>query len=288
MISALFRTMRPKQWYKNFVVFVAIVFSGNLGSYEAWFASVVAFFVFCLISSSVYVINDIVDVEKDRRHPVKRNRPIASGELKRSHAFILSIILLLLSLGIALNLTPLLSIISGAYFALFLLYSLVLKHVVIIDVLTISIGFVMRAAAGAVAIGVVFSPWLVMCTFLVAMFLGLGKRRHEICLLGDTANAHRKILDEYSVMMLEQMITIITASLVVSYSLYTFFSGRYYMMLTIPLAVYGLFRYLFLVHSSGFGGEPELLFKDKGMISCMLIWVVMVLFILHFTPVYSI
>ncbi|MEZ5334857.1 MAG: decaprenyl-phosphate phosphoribosyltransferase [Methanolobus sp.] len=286
MISALFRTMRPKQWYKNMVVFVAIVFSGNLGSYEAWFASLIAFFSFCFISSSVYVINDIVDVEKDRQHPIKKNRPIASGELKIGHAIILSITLLVLSLGIAYSLTLPLSIVSAGYFALFLIYSLVLKNLVIIDVLTISIGFVMRAAAGAVAIGVVFSPWLVICTFLMAMFLGLGKRRHEIYLLGDTATAHRKILDEYSIMMLEQMITIITASLVVSYSLYTFFSGRYYMMLTIPLVVYGLFRYLFLIHTSGFGGEPELLFKDEGMAGCILIWVILVLFILRFTPVY--
>ncbi|MBP1908201.1 decaprenyl-phosphate phosphoribosyltransferase [Methanolobus bombayensis] len=288
MISALFRTMRPKQWYKNLVVFVAIVFSGNLGNFDAWSASLITFFVFCLISSSVYVINDIVDAEKDKQHPVKKNRPIASGELKRGHAFIFSIILLVISLGISFNFTPSLSIISGAYFVLFLLYSLVLKQIVIVDVLTISIGFVMRAAAGAVAISVVFSPWLVICTFLVAMFLGLGKRRHEIYLLGDSATAHRKILDDYSTMMLEQMITIITASLVVSYSLYTFFSGRYYMMLTIPLAVYGLFRYLFLIHTSDFGGEPEMLFKDAGMVGCILIWVIMVLFILHFTPVYSI
>jgi hypothetical protein len=154
---------------------------------------------------------------------------------------------------------------------------------VVIDIITISVGFVMRAIAGAVAIDVFFSPWLAICTFLLAMYLALGKRRHEILLLGDNANSHRKILEDYSVLMLDQMISVITAALIVSYSLYTFFSAGYYMMLTIPLAIYGLFRYLFLIHSSDIGGEPEMLFKDKGMLGCMLLWIIMVLAILSFS-----
>jgi 4-hydroxybenzoate polyprenyltransferase len=276
--------MRPKQWYKNLIIFVAIVFSGNIGEWTAWFNSITAFCVFCLISGSVYTINDIVDAEKDRQHPVKRNRPIASGKIKKEQALAFAVFLLILSLSVAFSLNTALGIVSSSYFLLFLLYSLFLKHMVIIDVITISVGFVMRAVAGAVAIDVMFSPWLVICTFLLAMFLGLGKRRHEIFLLGDNATNHRKILQEYSVMMLEQMIAIITAALIVSYSMYTFFSDGFYMMMTIPLAVYGLFRYLFLVHSVNFGGEPELLFKDKGLVACMVVWTTMVLLIMYFVP----
>lgn len=288
MISYILKSMRPKQWYKNLIVFIAIVFSGNLGNTTAWFNSIVAFCAFCLISGSVYFINDIIDIEKDRQHPTKKNRPIASGKLKKGHAIVISVILLFLSLGVSFSLNIPMGVVSLSYFCLFLIYSLVLKNIVIIDVITISIGFVMRAAAGALAIGVIFSPWLIICTFLLAMFLGLAKRRNELYVLGDKATSHRKILDEYSIMMLEQMITIITASLVVSYSMYTFFSGRYYLMLTIPLVVYGLFRYLFLVHSSDFGGEPELLFRDPGMVGCMVVWIIMVLLALRYTPVYMI
>lgn len=284
MISSLIKTMRPKQWYKNLIIFVAIVFSGNLGEWTAWFDSITAFCVFCLISGSVYTINDIVDAEKDRQHPVKRNRPIASGRLKKEQAIVFAVFLLFLCLSIAFSVNTELGLVSSLYFLLFLLYSLFLKHMVIIDVITISVGFVMRAIAGAVAIDVMFSPWLVICTFLLAMFLGLGKRRHEIFLLGDSATSHRKILEEYSVVMLEQMIAIITAALIVSYSLYTFFSDGFYMMMTIPFAVYGLFRYLFLIHSSNFGGEPELLFKDKGLVCCMVVWTTMVFFVMYFIP----
>lgn len=279
MLDALIKTIRPKQWYKNFVIFIAIVFSGNLLNPSLWVDSLTAFVGFCLIAGSVYIINDIVDVDKDRQHPIKKNRPIASGALKVSHALMYALFLLFASLTIAILVNYQLSLVALSYFVVFLFYSLYLKNMVAIDIITISVGFVMRAIAGAIAIDVFFSPWLAICTFLLAMYLALGKRRHEILLLGDNATSHRKILDDYSIAMLEQMISIITASLIVSYSLYTFFSGGYYMMLTIPLAVYGIFRYLFLIHSSDIGGEPEMLFEDRGMVGCMLLWIFMVMLI---------
>ena len=281
MIKQVLISIRPKQWYKNLIVFIAIVFSHNLASTSAWIDSITAFIIFCLLSGSVYLINDIIDIEKDRLHPTKRNRPIASGKLKRSHASIVTLILLIGSLYGAFSLNTSFGLVSISYFLLFLMYSLWLKHIVIVDILTISTGFVIRAIAGAVAISVVFSPWLVICTFLLALFLVLGKRRHELVLLGDNANNHRKILDDYSVPMLEQMISITTSSLIVSYSMYTFLTGNYYMMLTIPFAIYGLFRYLHLINLSEFGGEPEMIFKDKGMLICMIMWGVLAVGVLY-------
>ena len=167
------------------------------------------------------------------------------------------------------------------YFIIFLLYSIKLKHIIIVDVLVISIGFVIRAIAGAFAISVIFSPWLVICTFLLALFLALGKRRHELILLETNANNHRKILGEYSVSMLDQMISITTSSLIVSYSMYTFLTDNYYMMLTIPFGIYGLFRYLHLIHTKDFGGQPELLFKDTPTVINMVVWTVLSVVILY-------
>lgn len=282
MFEPIILSIRPRQWYKNLIVFIAIVFSHNLASTSAWIDSITAFIIFCLLSGSVYLINDIIDIKKDRQHPTKRKRPIASGKLKRSHASIIALILLTGSLYGAFSLNTLFGLVSTSYFLLFMMYSLWLKHIVIVDILTISTGFVIRAIAGAVAISVVFSPWLVICTFLLALFLALGKRRHELVLLGSNANNHRKILDDYSVPMLEQMISIITSSLIVSYSMYTFLTGNYYMMLTIPFAIYGLFRYLHLIHSNEFGGEPEMIFKDHPTLLNLLAWTTTTIVILYY------
>nr|QNO53736.1 hypothetical protein ONPGGGGH_00035 [Methanosarcinales archaeon ANME-1 ERB6] len=175
-------------------------------------------------------------------------------------------------------------VISISYLLLILLYSLVLKYIIIVDLLVISVGFVIRAIAGCLAISVLTSPWLIICAFLLALFLALGKRRHELILLGEEAKTHRKILDDYSTEMLDQMITTTTGALIVSYSLYTFFVDNIYMMLTIPFAVYGLFRYLFLVHAKNFGGETEMIFKDKGMLLSMVLWAVLVVLILYGVP----
>lgn len=282
LLSELLVTIRPQQWYKNFIIFIAIVFSHNIGSIDAWIDSITAFIIFCLLSGSVYTINDIIDIKKDQQHPTKRNRPIASGNLKRSHAMIVAILFLAVSLSGSFMLNTSFGLASISYFILILVYSIWLKHIVIVDILIIATGFVIRAIAGAVAIMVVISPWLVICTFLLALFLALGKRRHELLLLGINANNHKKILDEYSIPMLEQMINIVTSSLIVSYSMYTFLTGNSYMMLTIPFAIYGLFRYLHLIHSSEFGGEPEMMFKDRPTVVNMVAWTISVICILYY------
>jgi len=282
MLKQILISIRPLQWYKNLIIFIAIVFSQNITSVSMWIDSITAFIIFCLLSGSVYLINDIIDIEKDRQHPNKRKRPIASGKLKRSQASFVALLLVIASFYCAFLLNALFGLVSVFYFVLFLMYSIWLKHTVIVDVLTISIGFVLRAIAGAIAIAVIISPWLVICTFLFALFLALGKRRHELVLLGNNASNHRKILDEYSVPMLEQMISITTSSLIVSYSLYTFLTDNYYMMFTIPFAIYGLFRYLHMVHSSEFGGEPEMLFKDRPTLINMVAWMTFTIFILYY------
>lgn len=273
--------MRPKQWYKNLVVFVAILFSSNLMNLNLIADSVVAFIVFCMLSGSIYLLNDIRDVEEDRKHPKKLNRPIPSGTLKVSHAMFFVILFLTVSFLSAYLINLYVFVIALIFIIIQVSYSLWLKNIIIMDIIVISSGFVVRAIAGALAISVSVSPWLIICTFLLALFLALGKRRHELIILGDEAKKHRMILEGYSTPMLEQMITISTSTLIMSYSLYTFFVGNIYMMLTIPFAFYGLFKYLFLVHSKNIGGEPELLFKDKGMVLSMICWVIIVFIVVY-------
>ncbi len=274
--------MRPKQWYKNIIIFTALLFSYNLFNKTALIYSFYAFIIFCALSGSVYIINDLIDRKKDTLHPVKKNRPIASGKLKLEHALVFLTFFLIGSLTLAFLISKLFGYISLTYFFLFLIYSFILKNIVIVDVITIAAGFVIRAISGAIAINVTFSPWLVICTFLLALFLALGKRRHELLLLGNNANSHRPILNSYSVTMLEQMISSTTAALIVSYSMYTFLTNNQFMMFTIPFAIYGLFRYLQIVHVSKSGGEPELLFGDKGMLANFALWGISVVIILYF------
>ena len=284
LIKELITTMRPKQWYKNLVIFAGIIFSLNLLNFQMWLDVISAFAIFCMLSGSEYIINDIIDVEKDRKHPKKCKRPIASGKLKVSHALLFAIILIIVAGGGAYLINTQFLVVSITYFLLILSYSLFLKHLIIVDILVISIGFVIRAVAGCLAINVFISPWLVICAFLLALFLALGKRRHELILLAENAKEHRRILEGYSVEMLDQMISITTGALIISYSLYTFLADNNYMMLTIPLVIYGLFRYLFLVHAKNFGGETEIIFKDKGMVICMVLWAVLVVLILYGVP----
>jgi 4-hydroxybenzoate polyprenyltransferase len=281
MIKELLISMRPKQWYKNLVIFIGIVFSLNLLNFNLWIDVFAAFTIFCALSGSIYVINDIIDIEKDRNHPQKCNRPIASGKLKINNALISAVILIAAALGVSYLINMLFLSAALAFFLLILSYSLLLKHSIIVDMIVISIGFVIRAIAGCFAVGVIVSPWLIVGAFLLALFLAIGKRRHELVLLGDKAENHRKILDGYSTQMLDQMMNITTSALIMSYSLYTFFTGKIYIMLTIPIAFYGLFRYIYLVHAENFGGEPEMLFKDRGMIYSMIIWVILVIIVLY-------
>jgi len=281
MFKEIIISMRPKQWYKNLVLFIGIIFSLNFMDFQLWSNTILGFIIFCVLSGSEYIINDIIDKEKDRKHPKKRKRPIASGRLKVSYALIFAVIAVFLALIGAYLINVKFLIISVMFFLLILSYSLVLKHLIIVDILVISMGFVVRAVAGCLAINVFISPWLIICAFLLALFLALGKRRHEMFLLGKGAKTHRKVLKDYSVQMLDQMTSIITGALIVSYSLYTFLTDNIYMMLTVPFVIYGLFRYLFLIHMKNFGGEVEIIFKDKGMLICMSLWIVLTLIVLY-------
>lgn len=288
MIKELIISMRPKQWYKNLVIFIGIVFSLNLLNINLWIDVIGAFAIFCALSGSMYIINDIIDIEKDKNHPKKRLRPIASGKLKSNYAVMSVIILVILSFAASYLINSLFLITALTFFILLLVYSLFLKQLIIVDIMIISTGFVLRAIAGCLAVGVLISPWLIICAFLLALFLGIGKRRHELVLLGDNATNHRKILDGYSTEMLDQMINITTSALIMSYSIYTFFTGKLAIMLTIPFAFYGLFRYIYLVHAKNFGGEPEMLFKDKGMILSMTLWILLVIIVLYGNSIFRI
>nr|WP_319373248.1 decaprenyl-phosphate phosphoribosyltransferase [uncultured Methanobacterium sp.] len=281
MFKEILISMRPKQWYKNLVIFIGIIFSINLLNLNLWIDVIAAFTIFCILSGCIYILNDILDLEKDNNHPKKKNRPLASGRLKVSHALTFAIILICVALTGAYLLNLQFFMVSVAFFILMLVYSFFLKEIIIVDIMVISIGFVLRAMAGALAIGVYVSPWLIICAFLLALFLALGKRRHELVLLKENASNHRKILGEYSTEMLDQMINITTSALIMSYSLYTFFSGNIYIMITIPFAFYGLFRYIFLVHARNMGGEPEMIFKDKGMVISIVLWVIVVVCVLY-------
>lgn len=281
MIKELIASTRPKQWYKNLVLFIGIFFSGNFLNFHMWTYVFLAFFIFCIISGSEYIINDLMDKEMDRLHPKKCNRPIASGRLKALPALILVTFMLCGALVGAYLINTLFFIISLAYFLLIILYSFYLKHVAVVDILTISMGFVLRAIAGCLAINVAVSPWLIICAFSLALFLAIGKRRHELILLEDNANNHRKALDNFSTKILDEMMTIVTSSLIMSYSLYTFLTNNLLMMITIPIVIYGIFRYVFLVNSKDMGGEPEILFKDAGMLTCIILWVISITGILY-------
>ncbi|MDI6896833.1 decaprenyl-phosphate phosphoribosyltransferase [Methanocella conradii] len=284
LIKNVIIEMRPKQWYKNLLLFIGIIFSINFLHLNYWFSTILGFISFCLLSSSIYIINDVIDVEKDRLHPVKCNRPIASGRLNPYVAFIIALLLVFIAIFISMYVGILFSLIACIYLAVTLLYDFMLKNVYLVDVFTISIGLVLRAVAGCTAISVVVSPWLILCTFLMALFLAFGKRRHELLLLNENASKHRPVLKKYSSAMLDSFINISTSALIVSYCLYTFFSSHTFMMLTIPFALYGIFRYIDRLYKMEMGGEPELIFKDKYMITDILIWTCTILLVMLRIP----
>jgi 4-hydroxybenzoate polyprenyltransferase len=284
LLKEIIISMRPKQWYKNLILFVGIVFSRHLSDFSLWPPVILGFVVFCIISGGDYIINDIIDSARDKRHPTKSERPIASGRLKKPHAIVLASILILLALAASYSINFLFFLVVITFFFLQNLYTLFFKHIILVDVLGISTNFVVRAIAGCLAIKVLISPWLIICAFLLALYLALGKRRHELVLLGEEAKGHREILEDYSIEMLDQFINITAGALIISYSLYTFLADNIYMMLTVPFAVYGLFRYLFLVHAKNFGGETALIFRDKGMLLSMFLWAVLVVIILYGIP----
>src|SRR5688572_18375597 len=289
--AALVRSLRPSQWTKNLIVFAALLFAadtGRLTDTGAILRAIAAFAIFCALSGVVYLVNDIVDREADRQHPLKRQRPIPSGELPVAVAAGAAVVLGAAALAAAFALRVPFGIVAVAYLALLALYSGPLKHIVIIDVLTIAIGFVLRAVAGAVAIDVGISHWLLIVTVLLALFLALSKRRHELVLLADGATSHRPILEEYSPYLLDQMISVVTASTLVAYAFYTISPdtiqkfGTDKLGLTVPFVLYGIFRYLYLLHQKEGGGSPsDLLLNDRPLLACVALWAVAVVLILY-------
>lgn len=278
MLRFLWISARPKQWYKNSLLLVCIVFSANILNGPMWATVFLAFIYFCMLSAAEYLINDILDRDADKIHPLKSQRPIASGQLGVLPALLsasLLIVLALLGAYFTINLNFL--AISAAYLLMMLLYSLVLKRLIIADVLTISTGFVIRAVAGCLAINVFVSPWLIVCTFLLALFLAMTKRWYEMATLADNAATHRSNLGEYSPKILEQLTGITSGALIVTYLLYTFSVRNYAMIITTPFVIYGLFRYLYLIYQRGFRAEPEVVFKDKSMLINLGIWGLLVL-----------
>lgn len=281
-------SLRPDQWTKNLIVFAGLIFGRRLFDPDALGRSVALFGVFCALSSAMYLLNDVSDREEDRRHPVKARRPIAAGHVSTGAALAAAGGLGATGLGAAFWLSAAVGGVAAGFVALVLTYSHVLKHVVILDVLAISFGFVLRAAAGALAIGVPISQWLLVCTVLLALFLGLSKRRQEITFLGATAVAHRRSLAEYTPELLDRMITVVAAATLVSYAIYTTDQetiGKFnttLLTLTIPFPIYGIFRYLYLVQQQRGGGSPaEMLVRDRPLLACVLLWVVAAIAIIY-------
>ncbi len=288
MLTALIKTMRPRQWMtKNVFIFAAIVFDKQLLVVDSFLRTLAGFALFCLISSSVYIFNDIADVEADRQHPQKKNRPIASGKLSLPAAWISGILLAVITLGSGYLLAPSFAYVIGLYFLINMAYSKWLKHIPIIDVLVISTGFVLRVGAGVTLINVErFSPWLYVVMTLLSLFLGFGKRRAELALLAQGAGSHRKVLDGYTLPLLDQYIMIVSGTTIVAYSLYTFSApnvpANHSMMLTIPFVVYTIFRYLYLIEVKHAGGAPEeILLSDRPFQVAMILWALSVLVIFY-------
>ena len=278
MLSALIRTMRVRQWTKNGFIFFGLIFDKQLFMLEPFLRTLAGFFLFCLISSAVYLFNDIADVEADRNHPEKKYRPIASGKLPINVALVVGLSLTLVAILLGYLLSPVFALIMAVYLAINVLYSRWLKHVAILDVMLISSGFVLRVAAGVALITVErFSPWLYMITILFSLYIGLGKRRAEMNLLAQGASAHRRVFEGYTIPLLDQYITIVSGMTIVAYSLYTFSAPNlpenHAMMLTIPFVVYGIFRYLQLIHIGNAAGSPdEVALKDRPLQFTMLLW----------------
>lgn len=291
-IRALFKAMRPRQWIKNGVLFAGLVFDRQLtpSHITDLLHTVAGFIIFCLLSGVVYIINDIADLEADRQHPEKRHRPLASGQLSLSFALIFSIGLILVVFPISFLLSPSFSVVALAYLLLNLAYSKWLKHVPLLDVLSIAMGFVLRVGAGVTLIVVTrFSPWLYVVTTLGSLYLGFGKRRAELALLAEGANAHRKVLDGYTIPLLDQFITIVSGTTIIAYSLYTFSApnlpDNHVMMLTIPFVLYGIFRYLYLIQVTHRAGAPEeVLLSDRPLQISIILWGLSVLLIFYFLP----
>jgi 4-hydroxybenzoate polyprenyltransferase len=287
-LQAVWLSLRPHQWTKNLVVFAAPALSMHLFERGPLEKSVLGFVIFCALSGTVYLLNDVADLERDRLHPRKRLRPIASGALSPRVAVVLSLGLGLGSLGLSALLGLRFVLCAAVYLALNVLYSFRLKEIVIVDVLSVSLGFVLRAVAGGVAIAVPISDWLLVCTLLLAVFLALAKRRHELVSLTTSATGHRKILAEYSPYLLDQMISVVTASCLIAYAVYTMAPETVQkyrterLAWTIPFVLYGIFRYLYLVHQKEKGGSPtDILVTDLPLLLNVFLWALALLWIVY-------
>ena len=288
MAMGIWRSMRPKQWLKNTFVFAVILFSHKLADLHAIAWTWLAFASFCLLSSAIYLVNDSVDAERDRAHPVKCHRPIAAGTLSVPAALTAAVLLAVVGLVGALPLGRPFLLVAIFYLVLQVAYSLGLKNLVILDLFTIAAGFVLRVVAGAFAVRAELSSWLIICTILLSLFLGLGKRRHEIATLAGGSQEHRKVLKHYSIYLLDQMIGVVTASTLVCYALYTVSTEtvqRFHtrnLMYTIPFVLYGIFRYLYLIHQKGEGGNPEnILVSDIPLVVDILLWAMSAAFVIY-------
>lgn len=287
-LVGLLRTMRPKQWTKNGFVFVALIFDRKLDDGHYVLQTVAGFALLCAVTSAIYIVNDLVDIEADRLHPVKRSRPLPSGSLSKPVAIGAAIGLLAVSLPLGFVLNPVFGVLILSYFVLQLLYSFYLKHQVLIDVLTVAAGFLLRVGAGVALVAPVtrFSPWLYVFTGTLALFLGFTKRRQELVLLEAKANHTRPILDRYNIKLLDELILIVTASTVITYALYTFSAEglpeNHVMMLTNPFVLYGIFRYLYLIHGEGVVATPdEVLLSDRPIQITVALWGIAVVIALY-------
>jgi 4-hydroxybenzoate polyprenyltransferase len=304
-MQGLVKELRPRQWTKNFAIFIGLVFAHQFFTLPSLERTVVAWLIFCLAASSIYLLNDLLDIQQDRLHPTKRQRPLASGLVPVFWAKTAFMILLfccaLLIYGLfSMPIAPAQDIYTSAgganvlftlavvaYLLLMILYGLKLKHVVLLDVFVIAAGFILRILAGAVVVPVVISPWLYLVTCFLSLFLALGKRRHELVLLQGQAHQHRQILQEYSLPLLDQLITIVVAGTIIAYSLYTIegSTGDHRLAITIPLVIYGMFRYLYLVYIRMEGGSPEeVLLRDRHILATVLLCIILVGIILYALP----
>jgi len=289
MLIEIFKSLRPQQWIKNLFIFAPLIFSRNIFNGPLLVKTIEAFAAFCLISSAHYIFNDLRDLEEDRRHPVKSKRPLASGRLQKGPAVVALLVIGAAGLALAAAINVPFLLIAAGYLVLQTAYSMWLKHVVILDVFVVAAGFLIRVVAGGLAIKVEISSWLLICTILLALFLAMGKRRYELVLLDKDAASHRPILKEYNTYLLDQMISVVTASTLLAYCLYTISAetvakfGTRNLIFTVPFVLYGIFRYLYLIHQKAEGGTPEaLIIRDKPLLLDIFLWIVAAALILHF------
>jgi 4-hydroxybenzoate polyprenyltransferase len=289
VVLEILKSLRPQQWIKNFFLFAALLFSRNLLNRPLLLKTVEAFVAFCLISSAHYIFNDLRDLAEDRLHPIKSRRPLASGRLGKGPAVAALAIIGAAGIGLAASINRPFLLITLGYLVLQTAYSMWLKHVVILDIFVIAAGFLMRVVAGGLAIAVEISSWLLVCTILLSLFLAMGKRRYELVLLDKDAASHRPILREYNTYLLDQMISVVTASTLLAYCLYTISAetvakfGTRNLIFTVPFVLYGIFRYLYLIHQKAGGGTPEsLIIRDKPLLLDIFLWVLAAALILHF------